>query len=75
MALFLDPGIDPALTRDTVSSIGTARETNLPETTTGMQHVYMLRHALTLDECRVKFLLGPVRVRRRARGEGLRKGT
>jgi hypothetical protein len=57
MALFLDPGIDPALTRDTVSLIGIARETNLPETTTGMRHVCMLRHALTLDERRVKFLL------------------
>jgi uncharacterized protein (DUF2235 family) len=56
MALFLDSGIDPALTRDTVSSIGIAREISFPETTTGMQHVCMLRHALALDERRVKFL-------------------
>jgi uncharacterized protein (DUF2235 family) len=48
--------IDLALVRDTVSSIGFAREISLPETTTGMQHVCVFRHALALDERRVKFL-------------------
>jgi uncharacterized protein (DUF2235 family) len=42
--------------RDTVSSIGFAREISFPETTTGMQHVCVFRHALALDERRVKFL-------------------
>jgi uncharacterized protein (DUF2235 family) len=44
------------LVRDTVSSIGFAREISFPETTTGMQHVCVFRHALALDERRVKFL-------------------
>ncbi|EIN03656.1 hypothetical protein PUNSTDRAFT_139370 [Punctularia strigosozonata HHB-11173 SS5] len=41
---------------DTVSSIGIARGPGLPETTTGMKHVCFFRHALALDEVRVKFL-------------------
>ncbi|KAL0948761.1 hypothetical protein HGRIS_008892 [Hohenbuehelia grisea] len=41
---------------DTVSSVGLAREISLPETTTGMDHVCAFRHALALDERRVKFL-------------------
>jgi uncharacterized protein (DUF2235 family) len=42
--------------RDTVSSIGFFRGRSLPETTTGMHHVCVFRHALALDELRVKFL-------------------
>jgi uncharacterized protein (DUF2235 family) len=42
--------------RDTVSSIGLVRGPDLPETTTGMTHVCAFRHALALDELRVKFL-------------------
>ncbi|TFK24528.1 hypothetical protein FA15DRAFT_741070 [Coprinopsis marcescibilis] len=43
--------------RDTVSSIGIARGKHvLPGTTKGMQHVCYFRHALALDERRVKFL-------------------
>jgi len=42
--------------RDTVSSVGIFRAPNLPETTTGMCHVCVFRHALALDEQRVKFL-------------------
>jgi uncharacterized protein (DUF2235 family) len=42
--------------RDTVSSIGFARGPSLPETTNGMTHVCVFRHALALDELRVKFL-------------------
>ncbi|THU84328.1 hypothetical protein K435DRAFT_613753, partial [Dendrothele bispora CBS 962.96] len=41
---------------DTVSSIGVIRGPSLPETTTGMKHVCYFRHALALDERRVKFL-------------------
>ncbi|EIN03663.1 WD40 repeat-like protein, partial [Punctularia strigosozonata HHB-11173 SS5] len=41
---------------DTVSSVGVARGPTLPETTTGMSHVCVFRHALALDELRVKFL-------------------
>ncbi|EIN03683.1 WD40 repeat-like protein [Punctularia strigosozonata HHB-11173 SS5] len=41
---------------DTVSSVGIARGPTLPETTTGMSHVCAFRHALALDELRVKFL-------------------
>ncbi|KAI0042236.1 WD40 repeat-like protein [Auriscalpium vulgare] len=40
---------------DTVSSIGFARGPSLPETTTGMTHVCVYRHALALDERRGKF--------------------
>ncbi|KAI0047583.1 WD40 repeat-like protein [Auriscalpium vulgare] len=40
---------------DTVSSIGFARGKSLPETTTGMLHVCVFRHALSLDEKRAKF--------------------
>jgi uncharacterized protein (DUF2235 family) len=42
--------------RDTVSSVGVVRSPTLPETTSGMQHVCVFRHALALDERRVKFL-------------------
>ena len=42
--------------RDTVSSVGVARGPSLPETATGMRHVCVFRHALALDELRVKFL-------------------
>ena len=42
--------------RDTVSSIGFLRGRILPETITGMTHVCAFRHALALDEKRVKFL-------------------
>ncbi|RXW15239.1 hypothetical protein EST38_g10616 [Candolleomyces aberdarensis] len=43
--------------RDTVSSIGIARGKRvLPGTTDGMGHVCYFRHALALDERRVKFL-------------------
>jgi uncharacterized protein (DUF2235 family) len=42
--------------RDTVSSVGLVRGPTLPETTTGMTHVCAFRHALALDERRVKFL-------------------
>ncbi|KAJ8502618.1 hypothetical protein ONZ45_g11594 [Pleurotus djamor] len=52
---------------DTVSSIGLFRGKSLPETITGMTHVCHFRHALALDERRVKFQpeyanggLGPV---------------
>ncbi|KJA23408.1 hypothetical protein HYPSUDRAFT_39890 [Hypholoma sublateritium FD-334 SS-4] len=42
---------------DTVSSIGIARGTKmLPGTVDGMRHVCYFRHALALDERRVKFL-------------------
>ncbi|KAJ2913619.1 hypothetical protein MD484_g6797, partial [Candolleomyces efflorescens] len=42
---------------DTVSAIGIARGMKvLPGTTDGMTHVCYFRHALALDECRVKFL-------------------
>ena len=43
--------------RDTVSSIGIARGKHmLPHTVDGMKHVCYFRHALALDERRVKFL-------------------
>jgi hypothetical protein len=42
--------------RDTVSSVGIAPGPSLPETTEGMTHVCIFRHALALDEVRVKFL-------------------
>ncbi|KAF4616714.1 hypothetical protein D9613_008834 [Agrocybe pediades] len=42
---------------DTVSSIGLVREAKmLPGTVNGMKHVCFFRHALALDERRVKFL-------------------
>lgn len=44
------------LSRDTVSSVGFARGPMLPETITGMCHVCGFRHALSLDELRLKFL-------------------
>ena len=43
--------------RDTVSSIGITRgKYMLPKTVDGMTHVCYFRHALALDEKRVKFL-------------------
>jgi uncharacterized protein (DUF2235 family) len=45
-----------AVGRDTVSSVGITHGPTLPETTTGMTHVCAFRHALALDEQRVKFL-------------------
>lgn len=42
--------------RDTVSSVGVIREKTLPGTTSGMKHLSYFRHALALDERRVKFL-------------------
>ena len=41
--------------RDTVSSVGTFRDKNLPLTDTA-DHICYIRHALALDERRVKFL-------------------
>ncbi|KAJ7637983.1 hypothetical protein DFH06DRAFT_1002113 [Mycena polygramma] len=43
-------------TWDTVSSVGLFKGPSLPETTGGMTHVCAFRHALALDELRVKFL-------------------
>lgn len=42
--------------RDTVSSVGLIRSKSLPGSTNGMGHVCIFRHALALDERRVKFL-------------------
>lgn len=42
--------------RDTVSSVGIIRGKILPYTAHGMEHVCFFRHALALDERRVKFL-------------------
>lgn len=39
-----------------MSSVGIARDKALPGTTSGMKHVKYFRHALALDERRVKFL-------------------
>ena len=39
-----------------MSSVGIFQEPKLPETMTGMRHVCVFRHALALDEQRVKFL-------------------
>ncbi|KAF8834711.1 hypothetical protein BDN67DRAFT_992604 [Paxillus ammoniavirescens] len=41
---------------DTVSSVGIVRGKTLPSTTSGSQHICYIRHALALDERRVKFL-------------------
>ncbi|EIN05042.1 hypothetical protein PUNSTDRAFT_138223 [Punctularia strigosozonata HHB-11173 SS5] len=41
---------------DTISSVGITRSPTPPETTSGMAHVCAFRHALALDELRVKFL-------------------
>jgi len=41
---------------DTVSSVGIVRHKVLPGTADGMKHVCFFRHALALDERRVKFL-------------------
>lgn len=54
---FLRPSKPKKQIRDTVSSIGIARGTHmLPRTVDGMRHVCYFRHALALDERRVKFL-------------------
>ena len=42
--------------RDTVSSIGFSRGPPLPHTTGSPKHICVFRHALALDERRVKFL-------------------
>ena len=49
-------GTHQLLFRDTVSSVGVVRDKILPGTTDGMGHVCVFRHALALDEVRVKFL-------------------
>ncbi|KAI9459365.1 hypothetical protein HD554DRAFT_2029278 [Boletus coccyginus] len=41
---------------DTVSSVGLGRSKTLPCTTTSCEHICYFRHALALDERRVKFL-------------------
>ncbi|KAF8957462.1 hypothetical protein BDZ97DRAFT_1846327 [Flammula alnicola] len=41
---------------DTVSAVGVLKGRSFPETTTGIKHVCAFRHALALDELRVKFL-------------------
>ncbi|KAF9219898.1 ARM repeat-containing protein [Gyrodon lividus] len=41
---------------DTVSSVGIVRGKTLPSTTSSSQHICYIRHALALDERRVKFL-------------------
>ncbi|THH17761.1 hypothetical protein EW146_g3118 [Bondarzewia mesenterica] len=41
---------------DTVSSVGIVRGKNLPGTVSGLRHICIFRHALALDERRVKFL-------------------
>lgn len=38
-----------------MSSVGLVRDKTLPGTTDGMEHVCICRHALALDERRVKF--------------------
>lgn len=48
--------IDEVFHRDTVSSVGVVRHKVLPDTANGMKHVCYFRHALALDERRVKFL-------------------
>lgn len=45
-----------SILRDTVSSVGIVRNKTLPGTTDGMKHITVFRHALALDERRVKFL-------------------
>ena len=42
--------------RDTVSSLGHLRSKDLPKTVDGEDHICVFRHALALDERRVKFL-------------------
>jgi len=42
--------------RDTISSVGLFRGKLLPLTTESCDHICIFRHALALDECRVKFL-------------------
>jgi len=44
------------MSRDTVSSVGVVRGKTLPSTTDRDQHMCYFRHALALDERRVKFL-------------------
>ncbi|KAF7433839.1 hypothetical protein PC9H_005805 [Pleurotus ostreatus] len=45
---------------DTVSSIGVTGRASLPETVSGMSHVCHFRHALALDERRVRFWPEPI---------------
>jgi len=54
MALY--PPRSQYIIRDTVSSVGVVRNKVLPYTADGMKHVCYFRHALALDEKRVKFL-------------------
>lgn len=54
--IIVDNLADPFNRRDTVSSVGVTRGPSLPETTHGMKHVCHVRHALSLDEERLKFL-------------------
>jgi hypothetical protein len=53
---FWSPYLLFRISRDTVSSVGFAKKKELPLTTDGMKHVCLFRHALALDERRVKFL-------------------
>ena len=50
------PEVHSIYYRDTVSSVGITRGPSLPETTNGMRHVCVFRHALASDERRIKFL-------------------
>ena len=53
----VQPVLSFSLFRDTVSSVGIVRGRKLlPGTAEGMDHVCYFRHALALDERRVKFL-------------------
>lgn len=47
---------EPFWDRDTVSSIGIFSHERRPDAAGGMKHVCYFRHALALDERRVKFL-------------------
>ena len=42
--------------RDTVSSVGLIKGQSFPDTVGGMHQVCVFRHALALDDFRVKFL-------------------
>ena len=56
------------LPRDTVSSVGLVRGKNLPGTDSVHEHACYVRHAIALDERRVKFL--PEYVDRKLRIDG-----
>ena len=56
LCLYINPFAFEKSFRDTVSSIGITRQKMLPGTIEGMKHVCFFRHALALDERRVKFL-------------------